>query len=85
MTIKLPATVRFFGTRVLPVESSCSWKPLLANAETLVAPEGLLRLACTRAKLLLIVLNAVRNGSPLPAPGPDPMLTLLNVIAILDL
>ena len=45
---------------------------------------GWLILACMLAKLLLIVLNAVRKGSPSPTPGPDPMLIFANVI-ILDL
>jgi len=74
-----------------PVTATCPEDPELLlcvgpglTSVTGVTP-GLLILACMTAKLLLMVLNAVRNGSPLPAPGPVPMFTFANVIDILDL
>ena len=46
------------------------------GAFTVILPLAIL------AKLLFIVLNAVRNGSPVPSSGLDPILTLEKAIEI---
>jgi hypothetical protein len=57
----------------------------LTKTKAVLADAGALMFACNTAKLLLIVLNATRNGSPSPEPGPVPKLIFANVIVILDL